>query len=384
MTADGALSADALPRVATSEPLLARLGAALTEPRMFFAYAAAAVAVILPLASTLSFLGDEWSYIVDRRLTFESMLQPHNEHLAFLHVLVYRGMVELIGIGSYLPFLAVLLAIHVSAAGATYVLLLRHVSRAMAMAATVLFLFLGAGFDNLVWAFQIGFVGAIAFGVWALVAADRGHPWIAAALGTASIWTQSDGLFFLLPLFVLLRNRVPLVMPLVTYGAWYLVIGRGTVPLTLGGDYLAYAVTAVGSGVGGVLGIGAVLGLGAAIAAAVWLGARVVLHGRDGRLEPIVLAGIAGLFFEYAILTVARAHFGADQALAPRYVYAAAPFLFMLLPGLPRLPRAVWAAIFVFALGTNLLAIPYGVATYQAFLHYDRSLTLEQRLAPFR
>ena len=54
----------------------------------FSAAALVAVIVILGLASSLSFQGDEWAYIVDRRLTIESMLLPHNEHLVFLHELV--------------------------------------------------------------------------------------------------------------------------------------------------------------------------------------------------------------------------------------------------------------------------------------------------------
>lgn len=66
----------------------------------FSAAALVAVIVVLGLASSLSFQGDEWAYIVDRRLTIESMLLPHNEHLVFLHVLVYRGLVELVGTGS--------------------------------------------------------------------------------------------------------------------------------------------------------------------------------------------------------------------------------------------------------------------------------------------
>ena len=55
--------------------------------------------------------------------------------------------------------------LHVISAAGLLVLLRRHIPAAGAMAATVLFLFLGSGFDNLLWAFQIGFVGSVAFGV---------------------------------------------------------------------------------------------------------------------------------------------------------------------------------------------------------------------------
>ena len=153
------------------------------------AAAVLAVAVILPLASKLSFLGDEWEYIVLRRLTLELMLEPHNEHLVFLHVLVYRGLVELVGTGSYLPFLGVLMACHVAMAAGVFTLMRRVVPLEGALAAAVLLLFLGSGFDNLLWAFQIGFVGAAAFGVWAMAGSDR--PWLATLLLTGALWTQA-------------------------------------------------------------------------------------------------------------------------------------------------------------------------------------------------
>jgi putative exporter of polyketide antibiotics len=70
--------------------------------------------------------------------------------------------------------------------------------------------------------------------------------------------------------------------------------------------------------------------------------------------------------------------------MAPRYIYVAMPFISMVLTGLPRLPRVVWLVLFIFALVSNLVALPRGVAIYEAFLHYDRSIPLEQRLAPFR
>ena len=196
---------------------------------LFLALAVAASVLILGLASGLSFQGDEWSYIVDRRLTIDGLLQPHNEHLAAIHVLIYRGLVEAIGTASYLPYLAVLMVLHVAAAAGLLVLLSRHLPRMGAMAATILFLFLGTGFDNLIWAFQIGFVGAVVFGLWALVVVDR--PWLAAILLTASIWTQSDGLFYLAPAAVLMRNRIPLVVPIGSYLAWLLLVGRQSIPM---------------------------------------------------------------------------------------------------------------------------------------------------------
>jgi hypothetical protein len=339
---------------------------------LFTAAAVLAVVLILGLTAGLSFSGDEWSYIVDRRLTFESMLQPHNEHLVFLHVLVYRGMVELLGTSSYLPFLVALMVAHVAMTAGVLVLMRRVVPLEGALAAAVLMLFLGTGFDNLVWAFQVGFVGAAALGVWAMASADR--PALAALLLTAALWTQGDGLFYLAPTAVLLGRRWWVVaFPIATYAVWYATVGHGAV--TTSGPFLEYALRLTGSVFGGVSGVGWLVGLA--------VGALIVVGLAIRRPSRFVLAGVIGLASQVAILSISRAHFGPEQAEAPRYIYVAAPFVFLMLSGI-RLPRPVWAGVFAVALALNILALPRGVAIYHAFLNYDRSITLEERLAPFR
>ena len=60
-----------------------------------------------------------------------------------------------------------------------------------AVAVAILLLVYGSGFENLFWAFQIGFVGSVALGLWALVVADR--PWLSALLLTLSIALAQPG-----------------------------------------------------------------------------------------------------------------------------------------------------------------------------------------------
>ena len=344
-------------------------------PLVLTAAAALAVIVILGLARGLSFQGDEWAYIGLRHLTLESMLQPHNEHLAFLHVLVYRGLVEAIGTGSYLPFLAVLMACHVAMAAGVYALLRRAVASEAAVAGAVLLLFLGSGFDNLLWAFQIGFVGAAALGVWALVAADR--PMLSAGLLTAALWTQGDALFYVAPVALLIADRRWLALPVVSYAAWLLLVGRESVPLPPPGPFLEYVVRLVGSVVGGAAGFGPLAGL---VVGGLIAGALVARRTMPSRF---VVGGILGLASMAIVLAIGRAHFGPEQAEAPRYIYVGLPFVLMVLTGI-RAPRPAWAAAFALALALNVWALPRGVAIYSAFLNYDRSLTMEERLAPFQ
>lgn len=366
------------PPAVPSSPSSDRSGlGTLSSPTLLFAAAAAvAVIVILGLTANLSFQGDEWAYIIDRRLTIESMLQPHNEHLVFLHVLVYRGMVELIGTVSYLPYLAVLMACHVAMAAGVYTLMRRAVAVEASLAAAVLMLFLGSGFDNLVWAFQIGFVGAAAFGVWALVVSER-SAWCAVLL-TAALWTQGNGLFFLVPAAILMPRKRWLLLPIGTYAAWFLAIGRESAPGLAPGPFVDYAIRLAGSVTGGAVGVGYTAGLAIFVSIAVGLAIQRTVPPR------FVVAGLLGLGSQIIVLAIGRAHFGLDQALAPRYIYVAFPFILMTLTGLRGIRREVWGLAFVLSLTLNVWALPRGVAIYQAFLTYDRSIPLEERLAPFR
>jgi hypothetical protein len=342
---------------------------------VFVGVAAIAVVLILVLARNLSFVGDEWAYIVDRRLTLESMLQPHNEHLAFLHVLVYRGLVETVGTGSYLPYQLVLMAVHVTAAAGVLALLSRYVSLEASLAAAVLFLFLGSGYDNLLAAFQMGFAGAVALGISAMVVVDR--PWLSAALLTAALWTQGSGLFYVAPVALLIHARRWLLLPLITYGAWLLLIGRDAVPFPDVGPYLLFMATGLGSAVGGLVGVGFVPGFMIA-------GLITALLILDRPPSRFVVAGILGLAIELAILAIGRAQIGPEQAASSRYVYAAMPFIFMILTGVHRVPPLVWASLFAVALTLNIVLIPQGVAVHAAYLQYEQTLTPDQRAAPYR
>ena len=96
------------------------------------------------------------------------------------------------------PYLMLLLATHVLAACAVYRLLL-PAGRLVALLALVIVLLLGAGWENLFWAFQIGTVGSAAAGLWALVAVRSGRPpgaAVAAILLLVALAFSGIGLYF--------------------------------------------------------------------------------------------------------------------------------------------------------------------------------------------
>ena len=90
------------------------------------------LAIALPLLLWIDrhqwFSGDEWDFLVRRGVLGNSELslwQPHNEHWSTLPILVYRGLFSIFGVRSYLPYLLVLILLHLLVAHLLWRLMLR-------------------------------------------------------------------------------------------------------------------------------------------------------------------------------------------------------------------------------------------------------------------
>jgi hypothetical protein len=355
---------------------------------LFAVAALVAVAVIVYLGRYTTFYFDEWTFIVDRReWTLNALMRPHNEHWALVPAIAYKLLFSTIGLRSYLPYLLVLMAVHVAAASSVYVLMRRLNGQLPALAAGTLVLFLGTGDDNLFWAFQMGFAGAAAAGAWAIVllitSTTRRAGVAAAALLTVAVATQGSSLFFLVAVAVMLAldpprwRRLWVVLPAtVAFGAWYVAIGSASIsihrdPFTLAGlqQLPSYVVTGASYAFGRLTGWGEQVGL----VLFVVLGIATALHvSGHRRLRAAAIAGFAGLIAQYAITGTVRAQLGLHQATASRYVYVAAILILIATAGwiglrfaeLRLRPMAVLGAAFVLALGANLSAMPGGRDVY--------------------
>jgi hypothetical protein len=335
---------------------------------VFAAMAVAAVALTLWLGRDLTFFMDECDFLNTRDPTDPmSLLAPHNEHWMTIPLIAYSGIVAVFGIASYLPFLAFLSLVHVFTAAGLLALL--RPAR-YALGASVLLLFLGSGYENQFWAFQIGFVGATGLGVWALVATQRGRPALAACLLTAGAATQLIGLAFIPAAAVMSvrrRDVLWLALPILTFLAWYLAFGRQAVgihrdPFTMEGIALVpgFVAGSIHSTVARISGFGPTLtlillaGLGVAAAVAAW---------RGWRPSRLVVAGAVGLVVLFGIIGLGRAHI---PGYAPRYVTTAAPFVFAVFAPLfairGRAAVTVAAIVFAVALTSNVLAMRDGSA----------------------
>jgi hypothetical protein len=299
--------------------------------------------VLLYLGRSMTFWQDEWGSI-----TFDGgpldLIRPVNEHWSTIPLLLYRATFAVVGLHSYLPYLAQVVVLHLISVAAAYVLIRRRAGWIVATLAAIPLLFLGSGSENLFWAFQTGFVGSCAFGLWGLVLLERPGRWSAvgaSSLLILSLMSQGTALFFLVAavcrtlLDPALRSRFSAVVPaIVTYAVWYVTLGRDSVGGT-GFAAIASVVTFVVRGIGHA--VGAVTGLGylpggeqlafALCAAALVATGWAVLRARR---PPALAAGaLLAIGAMYAFIGLVRADLPSDFATRSRYVYIAAFFLFL-------------------------------------------------------
>ncbi|MEP6753042.1 MAG: hypothetical protein ABI959_09875 [Candidatus Dormiibacterota bacterium] len=351
--------------------------------RLFVVIAAVAVsATILVLTRGYTFYFDEWNFILTSRdWTATTYLQPHNGHPAMLTRIIYSVLLATLGLRSYLPYMAVLLALHATSAILIFELVRRRAGDLIGIATAALLLVIGAGWENLLWAFQMSFVGSVACGLGMLVALESSARWrmpIVAALLTASLMFSAIGLFFGLAAAVDLaatperRKELVWLAPVaMVFVAWFLTFGLHSAQSTsasANSNLLAlplYTLWGLGASVAGLIGEGGWLGI-PLLALGVWaVGHAWWRHGCDG----LALGTAAGLVAFYLVTGVARGQIGYEQSGAGRYVYVGAVFWLILLGAAAgRLPwRGTWrpalvALLFLACFNSGAVLVEFGAA----------------------
>src|SRR5262245_26454919 len=305
--------------------------------RAFGALLVGGAALILWLGRGLSFFADEWAFIEQRSLGDPSgWFKPHNEHWSTLPVVAYRTLVETVGLGSYVPYLGLVLLLHLVVAALVYRLVRRRAGAVPALGAGTIMLFFGSGFENLFWGFQIGFVGGTAAGLATFDVLDGlPTPRRAAALIVLlaiGLMTSGIGLVFLAAAIVevalrpIWRRWWPLLgIPIAMYLLWYVVVGQTGIyahrdPFSIASMlWIPYfVINGFGVAAGTVTGLGPVWGLLPAVAVAagaLWL----VRHGRP--IAPRFLAAVTAIVVGYALIGVTRAGVTLEQVHYSRYMY---------------------------------------------------------------
>ena len=283
------------------------------------------------------FFGDEWEFFANRMSGWgRVLLEPHNEHWSTAPILVYRALYAAVGVRSYLPYVAVVVLLHLAAAHLLWRLMNRvGVAPLVSSALAAVFAVLGSGGENLLWAFQIGFVGSVAVGLLHILLVDHPGPfgrrdrlaWAVAVSGLLfsgiSVTMTATG-----GMVVLLRRRsardalATVAVPGAVYVLWFAAVGHeglgsGGGRLTSLLDAPAYLWTGLSSALEGASGIP---GAGAALIVLVlaWLLRQGAVAGVPRAVATAMAAGAGSLF---AMLAAGRSGFGVEQATASRYLY---------------------------------------------------------------
>jgi hypothetical protein len=363
-----------------------------TPDLVFALLALVAFVVLLYLGRALTFFGDEWEFITKRQdLTLQNLLGPHSQHWSLFPVLVYKSLVSVVGLHSYLPYLAMLLLVHMTAVAGLFVLLRRMAGPLVALGGATLMLFLGSAYEDLFWAFQIGFVGSVAAGLWALVivqaSIDRRALAAIGGLLFVAVASSGLGLFFLvavgtLALFDPSRRRVlqPVVAVGIVYLVWFLIFGRTGLdavhdPFSLAAmaGIPSFVISGGGRGIGGLLGVNLPQNQALFVLLVASVAWRVI---RGHHLPSLAVAAVAGLVVQFVIIGMARDQLDAVgyAAVAPRYVYSSAAFLLLALAaflGEPAKRSVSWrqglavALVVGFALIGNLTSLHSGSLWFQ-------------------
>jgi hypothetical protein len=202
------------------------------------AAATCSAAVLLTLQSHLTFIDDEWKFLLQRRgFSAGAFLDPNNDHIAVALAAVYKALLAAFGMTSAFPFAVLSTLVFLMSVVLLFVYLFRRVGEWAALLGSVLVLFLGAGWNDLLWAFQVGFSASIAAGIGAFLALDRDDrkgDLVACALLAVSTSFSELGIPFVIGALVSvalgpsprLRRLYVGLVPLALYGIWYLGWGH--------------------------------------------------------------------------------------------------------------------------------------------------------------
>jgi hypothetical protein len=200
---------------------------------------AAAAAVLFSYGSDLIFFQDSWELLMNRRdFTVEALLEPHNEHIVLIPVLLEQISLRMFGMDSMTPELVVLIALLLGVAGCVFVYVRRRLGPWPALLAATLLLFLGPAWQDLLWPFQTSLVGSALCGLAALLALESDHrrrDVVACILLVCAFAFSSLGIPFAVAAAAeillrrgegALRRLYVVAVPLLLFAGWYVGWGH--------------------------------------------------------------------------------------------------------------------------------------------------------------
>jgi hypothetical protein len=292
------------------------------------------VVVVYPLGHGLTFRGEQWNDLVNRRgWGAGTFLEPHGGALSLVPVALFK-LARALGLGDYGVYRGLLLLAHCACVALVFVLLRKRLDPLFALAGALAVLFLGGAWPVLLVPERIGYLLGIAFGLGLLRALEDRRDGLAAVLLAGALASSTVGLVFAIIALVELavgrdgpasRYWVG-VAPLALYGVWALGYGDpATAGTSVGAGKLvhtnfpsvpAYVADGAAAAFGALTGLAVEWGRPLAVVAAVVVGVRLS-HGAPLTVRLLALLVAAGAY--WAVLGLFRGE--AIAATDARYVY---------------------------------------------------------------
>jgi hypothetical protein len=199
---------------------------------------AAAAVVLMGLGWRLGFFLDDWTFLLYRRGTIDqAVLNPHGENIVIGLSLAYKFLVNVFGMDSAVPFRAALVGLVLTSGVLLFALLRERVGDYLAVVAVAMTVFLGAAYEDLLWAIQIGYFISLCCGLGAFLALERRTDradLLACGLLTVGVTSFSVGIPFIAGAAVAIalsgrrwrRRAYVVAVPIAVYALWWLGWGH--------------------------------------------------------------------------------------------------------------------------------------------------------------
>jgi hypothetical protein len=285
--------------------------------------------LLLYMGRGLTFYYDDWDFVThDYGGGLHSLLVAHVGNISVFPIAVYKIMFHLVGLSHYAAFRLVVVVLHLIVGALVYVLAARRVAPVPALLSTALVLFLGAAWEDLLWAFQVGYLLSVVGGLaaWVLLERrDRAGDLLGMVALVLSIGSSSLGIPLVFGVACELawrrdwRRGWIVVVPALLYVVWYLGYGESQIT----GESLihapGFAADLAASAVGGLAGQGLDWGQPLALLTLVAVLWRVT---RPGPISSRLVGALATAASLWIVTAVTRSTTSAPET--SRYIYLGA------------------------------------------------------------
>ena len=269
-------------------------------------------------------------FVVGRRgLSVQALLDPHNGHLSAFPSLCFMILLKLFGLDHYGGFRLAAIAVHLSVALLAGLMVKRRHGWLLGLTMLVIIGLMGAGWQNIFWGFQIGFMGSLFFFLLSLHLLDLGRQRssttlyvlssVALACSLSSAGLGVAALVALVAACWLAGDRrniwwIP-VGPAVMYGLWYLVYGTSQAELSSAQNIPLYSSQSASGSAAGIFGVDQIWG-------ALLVGSLLYLLARRFGARRLELRSTIVLVFAAVFWTlVALSRTVVWEPTASRYLY---------------------------------------------------------------